>query len=171
MTRKKKRKRDQTVEGREKGKENRFAMVPGPGALVQADGSYLETPSHGRGALKRPGVPISKAPPPSALRARMRHYAAEEMYRAVEILQRDEDSEECEECGRKDRKSSNADVLKALDLLLRYGIGAKFEKFSPELVRALALAVQAEVHDPPMLKRIEQRWAVVLREHVTGEGI
>jgi hypothetical protein len=165
MPRKKSRKGH--IEDKERGKENRFKMVPGPGALVQADGSYVEPQLHG-GGLRRPGVPISKSPPPSALRARMRYYASEQMYHAVDILS-SEDGEECGECGGSPKKASNADILKALDLLLRYGIGAKFEKFSPELVRALALSVQAEVHDTEMLKRIEARWAIVLREHVTGD--
>jgi len=78
--------------------------------------------------------------------------------------------EPCDECGQP-KNASASDRLKALDLLCRYGIGVKFEKFSPDLVRALALAVQAEEHDPEVLRRIEARWALVLREHVTGEVV
>ena len=146
--------------------ENKFKMVPGPGAIVKKDGSWLEPQLHG-GTLKRSGVDPKKGPPPSALRGRMRAFAADHMYEAVEILSPQEDP--CTECGHP-KEASASDRLKALDLLCRYGIGVKQEKFSPELIRALALSVQAEVHDDRILKQIEARWAVVLREHVTGES-
>lgn len=139
--------------------------VPGPGAMINPDGSWDEPQPHG-GILKRTGMSMSKQPPASALRGRMRGHAAEQMHHAVDIL--NPTTERCEEC-LEPRPASATDRLKALDLLCRYGIGVKFEKFSPDLIRALALAVQAEEPDREILKRIEARWALVLREHVTGE--
>jgi hypothetical protein len=155
----KKKKRDAHAE-----KERRHMMVPGPGAKINPDGSWDEPQPRG-GVLKRTGMPAAKQPPASALRGRMRGHAAEQMHHAVEILS--PQVEPCDECGQP-KNASASDRLKALDLLCRYGIGVKFEKFSPDLVRALALAVQAEEHDPEVLRRIEARWALVLREHVTG---
>ena len=121
---------------------------------------------HGRGETSVRTRFLQPRLPDRCFRGRMRGHAAEQMHVAVDILT--PTSDPCSKCG-EPRKPSNADALKALDLLCRYGIGVKFEKFSPDLVRALALAVQAEEHDKDILRRIEARWALVLREHVTGE--
>tara|TARA_R110000744_G_scaffold179864_1_gene298860 strand:+ start:206 stop:463 length:258 start_codon:yes stop_codon:yes gene_type:complete len=84
----------------------------------------------------------------------MRGHVSEQMHVAVAILGSDE--------------ASNRDKLSALEMLAKYGLGQRSEKFDPELVRALALAVQAEVSDAVTLKAIEKRWAAVLKEHVVG---
>jgi hypothetical protein len=84
----------------------------------------------------------------------MRGNLAERMHVAVSIL----DTEH----------TSNRDKLQALEFLARYGLGQRMDRIDAELVKALALGVQAEVQDVAVLRRIERRWAEVLREHVTG---
>jgi len=84
----------------------------------------------------------------------MRGHVAEQMHVAVAILASDD--------------SSNRDKLSSLEFLAKFGLGQRSEKFDPELIKALALAVQAEVEDTDTLRKIERRWAEVLKEHVIG---
>jgi len=84
----------------------------------------------------------------------MRGHMSEQMHVAVAILGSDE--------------SLDKDKLNALGFLAKYGLGQRTEKFDPEMIKALALAVQAEVEDREVLHRIERRWSDVLREYVVG---
>jgi len=126
-------------------------LIPGPGAILKRDGTWLEPQPQG-GYLLREGAPTGA--PPAELRKRMRGHMAEQMHVAIAILASEE--------------SSNRDKLSSLEFLAKYGLGLRNEKFDPELIRALALAVQAEVEDTTVLRRIEKRWAGVLKEHVVG---
>ena len=136
-----------------KSKDNvkKVALIPGPGAVLKRNGTWLEPQPQG-GYLLREGS--AGGAPPAELRKRMRGHVSEQMHVAVAIL------------GSED--ASNRDKLSALEMLAKYGLGQRSEKFDPELVRALALAVQAEVSDAATLKAIEKRWAAVLKEHVVG---
>lgn len=126
-------------------------LIPGPGAILKRDGSWLEPQPQG-GYLLREG-PVGGAPP-AELRRRMRGHMSEQMHVAIAILASEE--------------SSNRDKLNALEFLAKYGLGQRAEKFDPEMIKALALAVQAEVEDRDVLRRIERRWSEVLREYVVG---
>jgi hypothetical protein len=126
-------------------------LIPGPGSILKRDGSWLEPQPQG-GYLLREG-PAGGAPP-AELRKRMRGHMSEQMHVAIAILGSEE--------------ASNRDKLGALEFLAKYGLGQRTEKFDPELVKALALSVQAEVEDKDTLRRIERRWAQVLKEHVVG---
>lgn len=125
--------------------------IPGPGAVLNRDGTWLEPQPNG-GYLLRDGGP--GGPPPAELRKRMRGHVSEKMHVAAAILGSE--------------AASNRDKLSALEFLAKYGLGQRSEKFDPALVKALALAVQAEVEDAEVLRRIEKRWADVLRDHVVG---
>lgn len=129
----------------------KIPLIPGPGAVIRRDGSWLEPQPHGGYLLREGGA---GGPPPAELRKRMRGSLAEQFHVATAILGSDD---------AKDR-----DKLSALEFLARYGLGQRTEKFDPELIKALALAVQAEVEDKDVLRRIEKRWADVLKEFVVG---
>ena len=126
-------------------------LIPGPGSVLKRDGSWLE-PQPGGGYLLREGG--AGGAPPAKLRERMRGHVSERMHVAGAIL--DDDT------------SKPRDQLAALDLLLKYGLGTRSDKFDADLIKALALAVQAEVKEKETLLKIEKRWASVLRQHVTG---
>ena len=139
---------------KKKNKETEYEKVPaipGPGAILKRDGTWLEPQAHG-GYLLREGS--AKGAPPAELRKRMRGHMSEQMNVAVAILASDD--------------SSNRDKLSSLEFLAKFGLGQRSEKFDPELIKALALAVQAEVEDVAVLRKIERRWAEVLKEHVIG---
>jgi hypothetical protein len=126
-------------------------LIPGPGSILKRDGKWLEPQPQG-GYLLREG-PASGAPP-AELRRRMRGHMSEQMHVAVAILG--------------DEDSTNRDKLNALEFLAKYGLGQRTEKFDPEMIKALALAVQAEVSDIKVLREIERRWSEVLKEYVVG---
>ena len=126
-------------------------LIPGPGAILKRDGRWLEPQPHG-GYLLREGS--AGGAPPAELRRRMRGHMSEQMHVAVAILGSDE--------------SLDKDKLNALGFLAKYGLGQRTEKFDPEMIKALALAVSAEVEDREVLHRIERRWSEVLREYVVG---
>ena len=143
-------------------------LLPGPGARLRDDGSWLEPQEKG-GYLYRQRSSASKGPTPAELRRRMRGDLAEAMHVAAAILA-DQGEKEPEPSKKWVRKPPGArEKLAALEFLAKYGIGQRKETFSPELIKALALAVQAEVNDERMLARIEMRWAEVLKQHLTGE--
>ena len=146
--------REGWVPKKKKQKETEYEKVPaipGPGAILKRDGTWLEPQPQG-GYLLREGS--ATGAPPAELRKRMRGHMAEQMHVAIAILASDE--------------SSNRDKLSSLEFLAKYGLGLRNEKFDPELIKALALAVQAEIEDKTVLRRIEKRWAGVLKEHVVG---
>ena len=128
------------------------AAIPGPGAILKPDGTWLEPGPNG-GYLLRQGS-SGKAAHAAALRRGMRGSLAERLHVASQILD--------------DDKASNRDKLQALELLARYGLGQRQDRIDPELIKALALAVQAEVEDSATLRRIESRWAAVLRDFLSG---
>lgn len=129
----------------------KIPLIPGPGAVLKRDGSWLEPQPQG-GYLLREG-PAAGAPP-AELRKRMRGHVGEQMHVAVSILASED--------------ASNRDKLSSLEFLAKYGLGQRSEKFDPELIKALALSIQAEVEDRDTLRRIERRWAAVLKEYVIG---
>lgn len=129
-------------------------LLPGPGAVLREDGTWLQPGPQG-GYLKRQRVHPDNVQTPAQLRRRMRGDLAEGMHVAVAILH--------------DADAKHREKLAALEFLAKYGVGQRKDSFSPELVKALAMAVQAEVKDPEVLRRIEGRWSDVLKEHLTGE--
>ena len=128
----KKKKSQSSEESKEIAVEyEKMPLLPGPGAVLNDDGPWLE-PQRGGGYLyrKRSGT---KSPAPAELRKRMRGDLAEGLHVAAAILA--------------DPASKPRDKLSALEFLAKYGVGQRKETISPELIRALALAVQAEVQD------------------------
>ena len=142
-------------------------LLPGPGARLRDDGTWLEPQDKG-GYLYRQRGSAAKGPTPAELRRRMRGDLAEGMHIAAAILgdQGEKDPDDPKKWI--ERPPGAREKLAALEFLAKYGIGQRKETFSPELVKALALAVQAEVKDEAVLGRIEMRWASVLKQHLTG---
>ena len=103
------------------------------------------------GKLRRGGPkPVASGWSGAALRRAMRQPLADRVLMLLQIM----DSED----------ASHRDRMQAFDLLAKYGLGLKQPKVDAELLQALALAVQAEVEDAGVLKRVEERWRVILRE-------
>jgi hypothetical protein len=128
-------------------------LLPGPGARLRDDGTWLEPQSNGGYLYRQRGG--KKGPTPAELRKRMRGDLAEGMHVAAAVLA--------------DEDAKTREKLQALEFLAKYGIGQRKDTFSPELIKALALAVQAEVKDEQILARVERRWAEVLKQHLTGD--
>jgi len=64
--------------------------------------------------------------------------------------------------------SRDADRLKAVSLLGRYGGLLDRETLDEELLRSLAADVRAELEDEDTLRRIRDRWVMTLGAHATG---
>lgn len=138
-------------------------LIPGPGARLKNDGTWLEPQPDGGYLLRQPRGTHGA---PAALRRRMRGALSERMHVAIAILA---DEGEKNEKGKWIRHPpKHRDKLAALEFLARYGLGQRKEVLDAELVKALALAVQAEVREKEVLRRIEARWANVLKEHIAG---
>ena len=142
-------------------------LLPGPGARLRNDGTWLEPQEKG-GYLFRQRTGTAKGPTPAELRRRMRGDLAEGLHIAAAILgdQGVRDPEDPKKW--LERPAAAREKLAALEFLAKYGVGQRKETFSPELIKALALAVQAEVKDEQVLMKIEMRWAGVLKQHLTG---
>ena len=151
-------------------KLEKVPLIPGPGAILQENGTWLEPQADG-GYLFRQRKGVAKGPTPAELRKRMRGDLATGLHIAAAMLadegERDPDPDAKKKWIR--QPPSGRDKLAALEFLAKYGVGQRKESFSPELVRALAMAVQAEVKDRQILARVEARWAQVLKEHLTGD--
>lgn len=145
-------------------------LIPGPGARLMANGTWLEPQPQG-GYLFRERGSAKKGPTPAELRRRMRGDLAQGIHIAAAILHDDGEQDPKKPGKWLRRPPDRKEKLQALEFLAKYGIGQRKETFSPELIRALALSVQAEVKDEQILVRIERRWAEILKQHLTGEMV
>lgn len=123
-----------------------------PKSKKTADDSSALVPQPHGGALRR-GNPGNKGGgrPPSELRRRLREAGADRLSVLEEIA---------------DGGEKESDRLKAVDMMLRYGLGKQVPRDAVlAFLKDAADLVASEVDDPDARKRIKDGWVELLRGH------